>query len=562
LRCAVAVRSGLAVGVFVALLTAALPVRAASPLAAALAGALPSLVLVEGDERTTGFVVAEDAQYAYVVTAAHVLDPGRYLDNEHVPATIDGVANFKLTPAEFISVRVPSTGAVVTAEIVGAPNFEDDLLVARIPATAGTFRPMCLANALMPNSQIGVATFSLTFLNGPIAPNVPFAMYRMGRSGDAGTVAYHSENEFEFQIPTERGFSGAPVFHLEDGLVIGTVRRSAAALVNATTPTMLAVTPNPLRAMVERATGDDNFPVLGEPVGAQSDWPRVPDLSLAGRLRLIRFDDPSTGDGTVPFVYTGQEGRLLSGLRSAFGKGGFPVDLVEDTVRSVPVTTKLSPRFESKICKVRGTSDAAAGAIAIRRTMRREQDRSMTVFERVMLLDCQGNVIDAADLVPTQMGGDGKFTPGQAPAFARALNDALASLAGPGVNRLGNFALDGMPFGNGEYRGFYTVRSDGTRAWIRAGWSSGAGYDRSKLYKEIEVTSVDGHPDPIGTLTAAELERLIAAAGPAGVAIVSPDAAAPSRLRAADRCFTLWRRQQMMNAGVFNFDKRDGVNVL
>jgi hypothetical protein len=323
---------------------------------------------------------------------------------------------------------------------------------------------------------------------------------------------------------------------------------------------MLAVTPDRLDDMVKRAVGDEQFPILHEPVEGFTDWPRVPDLTLAGHVRLIRFDDPSTGDGTVPVAFTAQEGRLLQVLRSTFGKGGLPIELVEDEVRSVPAATALSPRFDGKMCRARSTTDVAVGAIAVRRTMRPGENGTKEVSERVLLFDCKGNVIESADLAPTFANGNGSMSHEQAQAFERALTDALTSLSGPGT-RLANFALDGMPFGDGEFRGFYVVRSDGTHAWIRAGWS-GTGFERAQLPSEIEVTSVDGHSGSIDTLTTAELRQLIAAAGPAGVAIVSPSTAAPPRLRTEDHCSALWRRQLMTHGGVFTFDRREKVNTL
>lgn len=113
-----------------------------------------SIVLVEGDERTTGFVVARDQQFGYIVTAAHVIDHARWADNERVPATSGGAANFRLSPTDFISVHLPISGIIVSGEVLGEPDFEHDILIVRIPIGGQIVKPACLAARFVPNVPV------------------------------------------------------------------------------------------------------------------------------------------------------------------------------------------------------------------------------------------------------------------------------------------------------------------------------------------------------------------------------------------------------------------------
>jgi hypothetical protein len=497
-----------------------------------------------------------------VVTAAHVIDEGRYDDNARMPAVIDGRPNARLGPNDFLSVRVPATGRVLPAEIVGPPDFRSDVVVIRIPLAGEHFRAVCLAYELPRNRSDGLVSFGVGQLHSPLAVGQRFDDQISLLPGFTGPVlAGDVDSEFEFAAAAiQQGFSGAPIYDQRTGLIIGAVRRSASALGDGIKDqTTLAVSPAAMRGAVQTVLSPLEYSTL--PFIHTKGQPPVPDMSLAGKVRLIRFDDLSIGTNGIADVYANYERQLTLVLGEEFNSGNFLVTFPDEPQRAVQSDPDMSKPvnlrpFAGRICRL--GNDQTVGAIAIRRSNKRRPDGLRTLYSRIALLDCEANIIDAVNVAPVLMNGDGP-TGDQAAQYGVALHDALLSLAGPRQTRLTNFAIDGLPFDDGEYRGFYTVRGSPGSAWIGGGWPSGAGYLIAGLHDEVEITSVAGYSGPVGTLTDHALDALIDAAGPTGVPAVKASGETIT-LVGADRCATLMRRQQMIQSGEYtHIDRAAGA---
>jgi hypothetical protein len=180
-----------------------------------------------------------------------------------------------------------------------------------------------------------------------------------------------------------------------------------------------------------------------------------------------------------------------------------------------------------------------------------QKPKTRTLQQRLALLDCAANVIDWVDVAPVTVGGDGSLTDSQAKNLAIALRAALATLAGPNHRRLLNFAIDGLPLDDGEYRGFFAVRNFAKHAYIGPGWLTSVFADHAHIQSEIDVLNVDGRSAelPISSLKSSELDTFLNAAGPSGVAVNT--ASGIVHLFGADRCFLLERRQEASDDGSF-----------
>ena len=513
-----------------------------------------SIVLVEGDERTTGFVVARDQQFGYIVTAAHVIDHARWADNEHVPATSGGAANFRLSPTDFISVHLPISGIIVSGEVLGEPDFEHDFLIVRIPIGGQIVKPACLAAKFVPNVPVGLASFGIGLLYGAI-PSTPFDQYIANQTGNGLVLVPASSvpDQFEFNVPSNPGFSGGPLYALSSGLVLGIVRQSGTVITNAPqTPTTLGEIVDYVRTTIAKSLGTTEVPAIKMDTLDASRVP-PPDLRGAGYVRIIQFDDAATGTGAVPTpaVYANQEGTIQTVLTAAFGQPTLPVHLVpgRGELRSYKIGTKLEAVAEN-MCMV--NEHPTAAAVAIRRSLvKGQKPKTRTLQQRLALLDCAANVIDWVDVATVTVGGDGSLTDSQAKNLATALRAALATLAGPNHRRLLNFAIDGLPLDDGEYRGFFAVRNFAKHAYIGPGWLTSVFADHAHIQSEIDVVNVDGRSAelPISSLKSSELDTFLNAAGPSGVAVNT--ASGIVHLFGADRCFLLERRQEASDDGSF-----------
>lgn len=504
--------------------------------------AMRSIVLVQGSEYGTGFAILARGPVTYFMTSAHLLDADAYRQNALLPDNDEG----KKTSADWLSVSDPIDGVTYSAQIVGDPDFVTDVMVFTVSNMAHQPRPLCLAAALPYDPPFAIASFSVQILQNPPA-GVPFANQRFVVWGQSTTPPLADTPEFQYATFQEQGFSGGPIFDTDTGAVFGIVRR--APLVRDPTTGSLVVSQNSrygvsvnaLRAYLEKL-GAHEAALAKLPVIVEDDRANlVPTLRATGLLRLISFDQPLKGANLSP-VYAAYDAAIRRDISSRFRQPHSSA-VIDSQTAVFPIGKEITTI--PHLCHM-NDGGLAAGVVGLRREITAPRG-PRTLQARVALIACNGHVIEAEDIAPTQMNGEGPADP-QVQAFVAKLNEALTALSGGDDQRLSNFATDGLPLNDAELRGFFRVEHQGGTTLVSYSWAGGAAADLSHIYDDTQVRSIQTltENDIVG-LTSQLLDRALMRAGGALEARVGGTSAAdatPATLKAADRCFYLSQRKQ------------------
>lgn len=498
-----------------------------------------SIVLVEGAEYGTAFTMLHRGNASYFLTSAHLLNMDAYQRNAALPQT-----DAKKTAAEWLTVYDPYDGQAYAAEIIGQPDFEDDVIALRVIGMHHRPRPLCLADSLPVMPPFAIASFELHVLQD--APSGrPFARDVFKSDGTSSTPPLPDSNEFQYAAALEKGFSGGPIFDVESGAVFGIVRRSP-YVVDPNTgkwivsqETRQGVSIDAIRGYLARLAAADAV-LHDHPSIAENDRTKlVPKLT--GALRLIAFDDPR-GGANLSFVYRAYDAQIrdLIGTRFRHSNGSAFID-PDTAVYKIKTRTTSIPH----ICRM-SNNEEASGVVALRREMSAGPG-PRTLEARIALLSCAGRVIDSADIPASQLDGKGPSY-AQIKAFVGNLGQALDTLAAGNDQRLANFAADGLPLADSELRGFYQVRHEQDATFISYSWAGGAALTASHLRDERRVLSIAGLTDTqLRTISSGALDSFLdRAGGSAPAAVVQPDGSTSTvTLGTADRCAYLWRRKNV-----------------
>jgi hypothetical protein len=241
-------------------------------------------------------------------------------------------------------------------------------------------------------------------------------------------------------------------------------------------------------------------------------------------------------------VYRAYDRALRNELSSSFGQADGSAAIDKSIIVYPPGTDIRKIALNDALCRMQNGDDAA-GAIALRRELSPGPGKR-TLSARIGLVDCQGYIIDSTNIAPAQLDTSQAMAP-QVADFVRKVHAALRDLAGPG-DRLANFAADGLPLGDSEMRGFYRVDHLDKQTYINYAWANGASADKSKIFTQTAVESIDGvDAATLASLDERSMDALLTMAGGSLKAqIVSPttNTIQDASLVAYDRCTYLRRR--------------------
>lgn len=428
---------------------------------------------------------------------------------------------------------------------------------------------MCLAAGLPFAAPFIVSSFEVNVIQNPTG-GVPFDNEHATLAGSEGTFppVQNRPYLFQYSAPEEVGFSGSPLVDSDTGAVFG-MAEGGPMVVNATTGqtvvstvTRIGVSTQAIRDAIDKAKVDD--PALADfPVIVESDRTNMlPNLTLAGRrLRIIAFDQPLNGSNPKDLfaAYASYDSAIRRVIKEEFRQAD--ASPILDRVTAVfPINTDI--RRIPNLC-LTADFQQAAGVIGIRRSLT-SAPGTRQLESRVGLISCRGHVIDSADVANSQMGGAGP-DPEQIAMYATNLRTALRALAGVDGTRLTNFAADGLPLGDGENRGFYSVRHKGSTTWLGYSWAEGEAADYSHLYVDQPINSIQ-------TMSAQQLSGLSSetldsaldhARGALAVKLGDTTGELPNvrpELRTADRCFYFWRLFRKNNDEIpAAFDRKETI---
>lgn len=264
-----------------------------------------SLVWIEvGSHEGTGFVIHSSAKESMILTAAHVLgiEPGS-------PAKpVTGVSVYWLHHSKS---HLASNITVPQEEI----DTEHDLALIRVKVP--NLHVTCMGDETPGNgTSIGLAAFSQRQVRGrDYAPgDESDADERLGETWPTvrgGVLGQARLNEVEYFIPSEKGFSGGPIFDARTGVAFGVVQGQAEFVGAA--PMATQVTKGfgrYVRSFVEH----DEIPELVSSLLMHKLMYHYPDISRRGRF--VMLDLPSSGKPLSPELNNRIEYVLQSALRN------------------------------------------------------------------------------------------------------------------------------------------------------------------------------------------------------------------------------------------------------
>lgn len=557
--------------VLIAAITAALLTRA-QPSSEAATGtmmlktlAARGIVLVHGTQTGTAFAVWYRSGWTYFLTAAHLLDGEAWIANKELADDDPD----KRSSDEWLTITNPLDRKVYIADVPFDPDFAKDIAVFRVKDMTTPPRPLCIAQAVNANATAVSGGFTVkTLYNSNVPPNPAML--------DSANVSVPDEgfpDEFQFTALTEQGFSGGPLIDLRDGNVIGILKSAPFVLDSSGRQQSVlsvgarnAVSPAAIFGYLlanHLANGEDQIFAQHNDVSLTQPFP---DVTAAGALRLMHFDDQRGNDGAMIPFYHSFEGQLENELTRSFGLDAHtPADVRPD---STPYLAGYSPSsLATNLCRFNGTD--YAGVLGIKRAMSAAGTATATLMISVGLYDCWGNLIDRASTDPIRLGQVSSTTSQVSSQLVTsiigALHSTLHALAGADGRRLTNFAYDGLPLGDDEYRGFYDLERQGEDSvTIGAFWQHG--YASVKVFhaKTYALDAIDGvTTDQFKLLNGQQLDGLFQSGATLLAHAHDGPSLMPTTIKGADRCFYMsFREQELFQWGTYYLHDVEPNNAL
>ncbi len=472
---------------------------------------MPAVVIAHGigdaGEYGTAWLVAQDSVRQYYLTAAHLIDRPRYLQNNQ-------------DPAGNIMIDDPVDGTSKSATIIGDPDFVTDLvLLATDEILTNVGSPLCLATEIggtVGGSDLGIGTYTASLAAAVAGPADVTGGYRKTAAFITGAlnsvVASASDDrlrgDFTYSGNVVKSYSGAPIVQLDSGLVIGMVVENGVINNQELQEFHLGVRSDAIAAfLAPRLPPTVQFTPVHNGVETRLEGrDSLTNMRPSGYMRLLTLDSVAPDRGIPGFPFNRYENALVIKLHDLF-QADFRVYRQSELDKPGNVQNIISDlRFRP--CGPEGNEDTTAALVLRRRIIPRGLNKTKQVAGDATLLDCSSNVLATIILRETAIT---TASSGEVHLYADAVQEALLAVADQQPSRLVNLAYERLFLGNSELRSFvYFTRNANRSRVVGPAWAFGSfafGF-QPRLVAASPLLGLDG---TIGTAFDALRDDVVAA---------------------------------------------------